>query len=277
MMESGTQIMCGCGAEPSKYKGVSMERITSRKNPLCLHIRRLSKEMEYRHKCREFLCDGWKLLEEALQWSGEIRTVICVEGAALPDLPTDVRIVRTPEELMAYLSPSKTPQGVLTVCGIPTDTLPRRLVGQRYAVLDTVQDPGNVGTILRAAAAFQADGLFLLSGCADAYGPKAVRASMGAVFRLPVWNCCLPNLTALLSDSRIPLYGAALRGNSIDVREWNCPRAAIAIGSEGHGLSEEVLEQCCHTIRIPMDGRCESLNAAQAAAILLWELWKQNP
>ena len=141
-------------------------------------------------------------------------------------------------------------------------------------VLDGVQDPGNVGTVLRTLDAFDADGLLLTGGCADPFGPKTVRASMGAVFRRPVWTCTGQELHTLLRRSGIPLYGAALRADTMDARAVELSRAAVAIGSEGRGLSREVLNLCDQTIRIPMSDRCESLNAAIAAAVLLWESWR---
>ena len=149
--------------------------------------------------------------------------------------------------------------------------MPERLEGVRYVVLDGVQDPGNVGTILRTADAFGADGLFLVNGCADLYNPKTVRATMGAVFRCPVWSCGSEALQTLLAASGLPLYGAALRSDTADVREVDYSRCALAIGSEGRGLSPELLGICTRTVRIPMREHCESLNAAVAAAVLLWE------
>ena len=143
-------------------------------------------------------------------------------------------------------------------------------------MLDGVQDPGNVGTILRTADAFCADGVFLVNGCADLYNPKTVRATMGAVFRCPVWTCGAKELRGLLTASGLPLYGAALRSDTLDARSVDYSRCAIAIGSEGKGLCEEMLSICDKTILIPMSGHCESLNAAIAASVLLWEVHRND-
>ena len=113
--------------------------------------------------------------------------------------------------------------------------------------------------------------MFLVNGCADLYNPKTLRATMGAVFRCPVWTAAADELSALLKRSGIPLYGAALRDDTLDARTVDYRRCAIAIGSEGRGLTEGVLALCDRTIRIPMSGHCESLNAAAAATVLLWE------
>ena len=151
---------------------------------------------------------------------------------------------------------------------------PETLPGRRDVVLDGVQDPGNVGTVLRTLDAFDADGLLLTGGCADPFGPKTVRASMGAVFRRPVWSVTPEELGDLQRRSGIPLYGAALRPDAMDARQADYSRCALAIGSEGRGLSREVLDLCDKTVLIPMSPRCESLNAAIAAAVLLWESWR---
>lgn len=249
-----------------------MEHITSRHNPLMGHIRKLVGSAAYRWETGEFLCDSPKLLQEALLWQAEITAVVTI--SPLPRLPEHIRQVQVPEDVMASISPVKTPQGVLFTCRLPQAPLPRSLTGRRYVLLDGVQDPGNVGTILRTLDAFDADGLLLTGGCADPYGWKAVRSSMGAVFRRPIYSGTPEELAALLHRSSLPLYGAALREDTVDARQADYTRCVLAIGSEGRGLSREVLDLCDQTIRIPMSDRCESLNAAIAAAVLLWESWR---
>lgn len=248
-----------------------METITSRQNPLCTHLRKLSSSAAYRRQCGEFLCDSPKLLQEALLWGSELHTVVVTAGTEAPPLPKGVRLVEVPADVMRSVSPMETPQGTLFTCAIHTEPLPETLAGRRYVVLDTLQDPGNVGTILRTADAFHADGMFLVNGCADLYNPKTLRATMGAVFRCPVWTVGAEELSALLKRSGIPLYGAALREDTLDARAADYSRCAIAIGSEGRGLTEDVLALCDRTIKIPMSEHCESLNAAAAATVLLWE------
>ena len=248
-----------------------METITSRQNPLCTHLRKLSSSAAYRRQCGEFLCDSPKLLQEALLWGSELHTVVVTAGTEAPPLPKGVRLVEVPADVMKSVSPMETPQGTLFTCAIHTEPLPEMLAGRRYVVLDTLQDPGNVGTILRTADAFHADGMFLVNGCADLYNPKTLRATMGAVFRCPVWTVGAEELSALLKRNGIPLYGAALREDTLDARAADYSRCAIAIGSEGRGLTESVLALCDRTIKIPMSEHCESLNAAAAATVLLWE------
>ena len=254
-----------------------METITSKANALCVHLRKLASSRSYREETGEFLCDSPKLLREAAQWGAPVQALLYTEGVELPrELEGHVpRLAKVSESVMRSVSPMETPQGAVFSCRFPDCDLPERLEpdGQgrlRFLVLDGVQDPGNVGTILRTADAFGAS-VILLPGCADLYNPKTLRAGMGVHFRSAVYRCTLPELTALLKEAGLPLYGAALRDDTADVREVDLRRCAMAVGSEGRGLSAEVLAACDRTVRIPMDPRCESLNAASAAAVLLWE------
>lgn len=254
-----------------------METITSRQNPLCVQVRKLAAEGKYRRRTGRFLCDSPKLVQEALRWTPEaVETVLCTSQALLPALPGHVRAVLVPEEVMASLAPSKTPQGVLAVCILEDRPLPRTLEGSRYVVLDGVQDPGNVGTIWRTADALGADGLILVGNCADPYSPKVVRSSMGACFRLSVYETDADGLCALLERSGIPLSATALREDTVSLEQAGLSRAAVIIGSEGSGVSPELLSRSVQTIKIPMRDRCESLNAAAAAAIVLWEMARRD-
>ena len=250
-----------------------MERITSRKNPLLMKIRRLAAGSgRDRREAGEYLGDGVKLLEEALKWSAPLTVVAVSDGVELPPLPPEVRAVQVPQDVMESISPMKTPQGALFLAKLPAAAPPETLTGRRYLVLDGVQDPGNVGTIWRTADALGADGLLLAGACADPFQPKAVRASMGACFRLPVYEMELERLCALLARSELPLSAAALGENTVSLAQADLRRGAVVIGSEGRGVSPALLARCEQTVKIPRRARCESLNAAAAAAVILWEM-----
>lgn len=251
-----------------------MEHITSRQNPVVSHIRKLGADRAYRRERGLFLVEGTKLLEECVRWGGEIDLLVCAEGFSLPFSVHVPRTISVPQDLFKSLSTQDSPQGVLALCKLPALSPPDKLSGARYLVLDGVQDPGNVGTVWRTADAFGADGVFLIHGCADPCSPKTVRATMGACFRLPLWETDLEVLTALLSAADIPLRATALREDTADVRELGWRRAAAVIGSEGKGISEATLSACDATVKIPMRERCESLNAAVAASVVLWEMYK---
>ena len=249
-----------------------MESITSRKNPLITHIRKLCTDRSYRRQCGEFVGDGVKLLDEAVRWGAALTAVVCTEDVSLPALPDAVRVVQVPVDVMESVSPMKSPQGALFVCEVPTRSLPEQLTGCRYLVLDGVQDPGNVGTIWRTADALGADGVLLLDGCADPWSAKTVRSTMGACFRLPVYELTREQLADRTQGSGLPLYATALLDDTVDLRAADLRRCAVVIGSEGRGVSREVLDLCDQTMKIPMRDRCESLNAAAAAAVVLWEM-----
>ena len=253
---------------------MSVETITSRQNPLMTHLRKLASSRSYRKKSGEYLCDGTKLLAEALKWGAEVKTAVFFEEVDIPPLPDGVRAVRVSEELMRSVSPMETPQGALFTVALPEVQLPETLSGKHYLVLDGVQDPGNVGTILRTADAFDCDGVFLVNACADLYNPKTARATMGAIFRREAYTVTAEELFALLRKSGVPLYGTALRDDTVPLAEADLARAAVAIGSEGRGLSQQVLDECAKTLKIPMNPRCESLNAAIAATVVLWEMYR---
>ena len=138
-------------------------------------------------------------------------------------------------------------------------------------LLDGIQDPGNLGTILRTADPLQIPAV-LLDGCADPYNPKTVRASMGAVFRtLPV-RMTRQQAIAACRDAGIPLLATAMSADAVDLRQAELPSAAVIIGSEGQGICRELFDAAQGKIIIPMSPRCESLNAAVAAAIVLWQM-----
>ena len=140
-------------------------------------------------------------------------------------------------------------------------------------MLDGVQDPGNVGAIIRTANAFGIKSVMMTEGCADPYNPKTIRASMGAIFRQPIRNVTMPELIEFKSNGA-SFFGAELREGSSDILSANLEGSIIAIGSEGRGLSREVLSLCSQSIAISIAPGCESLNVAVAAAIFMWEASK---
>ncbi len=250
-----------------------MEQITSRQNPLVTQIRKLNHDRKFRREQGLVPGEGPKLLEEAVKAGIPVKVVVSAPGEDFL-CPEGARRVEMPRELLDSLCDTKTPQGVLFLAQMPDTTPPRPLSGGRYLVLDGVQDPGNVGTIWRTADAFGADGLILVNGCADPFSPKTVRATMGACFRLPVYEIQAEELPGLMVDSGLPLYATALREDTVDIKAAKLHRCAVIIGSEGRGVSEKLLQVSTRTVKIPMRERCESLNAAVAAAVVLWEAWR---
>lgn len=244
-----------------------MERITSAQNPLLRHIKKLQSSRSYREECGEFVADGWKLLDEALKWYPHLKTVIVSEGAACPQLPSNVRLVEIPESLMRSVSSMKSPQGVIFTCALAQEKTASIVPGM--LLLDRIQDPGNLGTILRTADAFDVP-VLLTNGCSDAFSEKTIRASMGAVFRTFPQSVSLEDVLS----SKIPIAVTALSEDAADLRHIDLKDYLVVIGSEGQGVCKELLSAAERHLIIPMSQRCESLNAGVAAAIVMWQMRK---
>ena len=248
-----------------------MEIITSRRNPLISDFRRLAGDREERRSLGRYLGQGHKLLAEAIQNHVPVETVLYCGDA--PEVPAGVRLQGVSPDILAYVSPMKSAPELLFSCRLPEKTAPMK---GRILLAENMQDPGNVGTMIRTAATFGFDGILLAGACADPWGPKAVRASMGAVFRLTVWEETDTERTAeLLREADIPIYAAALSEETLTAGRFPFPDSlALAIGNEGHGLSETLLHAAEKVVRIPMAPGAESLNAAVAAAVLMWEVYR---
>ena len=245
------------------------ERITSRRNPLLAHTKKLLTSRAYRESCGEFAADGVKLLAEAARWYPGLHTVIAEEHVELCKLPDTVRVVRVPKDVMQSVSLMDAPQGAIFLCRLP-EQKPAVIVPGTL-LLDGIQDPGNLGTILRTADALEIP-VILLDGCADVYNPKTVRASMGAVFRTQPVSMTREQAAAACREQNIPLLATAMSSDAVDLRQAELRAAAVVIGSEGQGICQKLLDAADQKIIIPMSPRCESLNAAVAAAIVLWQM-----
>jgi TrmH family RNA methyltransferase len=250
-----------------------MEKITSRHNPLVAELRRLAGEKSARREAGLLLGQGYKLLTEALAAGLTPQVVLTAEEA--PDMPEGIRCCAVTEELLAYISPMKSAPELIFTAPIPEETGP---VWGRVLLAENMQDPGNVGAMIRTAAAFGFDGILLAGACADPWSPKAVRSSMGAVFRLKIWErSSTEEALEELREENLPLCAAALAQHAQKAGSFRFPeRFALAVGNEGHGLSEEILSAAEKIIRIPMTPGAESLNAAAAAAVLMWESYRER-
>lgn len=243
-------------------------KITSRKNAFIQQVRRLLTSRKERQSAGLFVADGTKLLQEAIRFWDGLDTVILTEGVEV-QVPDHVRVVTVSQEIMEYISPMETPQGALFLCKLPqqTEFLPK----PGMLLLDGIQDPGNIGTILRTADALDIP-VALLEGCADPYSHKVVRASMGAVFRTPVVQTTWAEVQTACKAVGIPIGVTALSDRAEDLRSAKLLQMAVVIGSEGQGVRREILESADRELIIPMNPHCESLNAAIAAAIVMWQM-----
>ena len=243
-------------------------RITSRQNPLLQQVRKLLSSRKEREKTGLFVADGTKLLSEAVRYWPGLDTVILSDGVEA-EVPEHVRTVRVPADVMQSISPMETPQGALFLCRLPEKKEFEPFPGM--LLLDGIQDPGNLGTILRTADALDVK-VALLEGCADPYSHKVVRSSMGAVFRVPVVQVKWEDAFQALRREQISVAVTALSSRAQDLRSAQLKKAAVVIGSEGQGVRKAVLDSADMELIIPMNSHCESLNAAIAAAIVMWQM-----
>ena len=244
------------------------ERISSRKNPLLQQVKKLLSSRAERRRQGLFVADGTKLLEEAVKYWPGLQTVILSDGVEA-DVPDHVRVVRVPEDVMASISPMEAPQGALFLGRLPEqqEFVPKK----GMLILDGIQDPGNVGTILRTADAMDVS-VVLLEGCADPWSWKVIRSTMGAAFRTPVVQATWEEVLTKCREAGIPIGVTALSDRAVDIRAANLSEMALVIGSEGRGVRREVLDNADYELIIPMNPHCESLNAAIAASIVMWEI-----
>jgi TrmH family RNA methyltransferase len=229
---------------------------------------------------RQVLVEGVRAAGEALAAGAEV-TFACVSprlgdvgggpGLAEALRRAGVEVVSVADDDLGRLADTEHPQGVLLVCREPGRDSDALEAGGRYLVLDAIQDPGNVGTLIRAAVAFDVDAVLALDGTADPWSPKAVRASAGLLFRLPVHSLDAPRAVELVHAAGIELLVAAAEGT--DVRNVSPAGGwALVVGNEGAGVRDELRAACRHTVAIRMPGPAESLNAGIAGAILLHAL-----
>ena len=242
--------------------------ITSRKNPFLQQVRKLLTSRKAREEAGLFAADGTKLLQEAVRYYPGLDTVILSEGVQA-EVPESVRVIRVPEDVMASVSPMETPQGALFLCRLPEkrEFIPK----PGMLLLDGIQDPGNLGTIVRTADALDIP-VALLEGCADPFSHKVVRASMGAVFRVQPVLTTWEQTREKCRQAGIPIGVTALSPRAKDLRQTKLGKMAVVIGSEGRGVRQEILDSADAELIIPMNPHCESLNAAVAAAIVLWQM-----
>lgn len=248
-----------------------MNTITSTSNPLVKMWRQL-KTPAGRRAHGLFLAEGEHLCQEALK-AGLSPVLLIDQGRAAEYaglMQPGCELYLVSSRVIAALADSKTPQGILAVCPLPAPQ-PLKAAGPRLMALNRLQDPGNLGTILRTLDAAAFDGLIIDPGCADPFSPKAVRASMGAVFRVPVYPCAdlaaalqaLPHHTKVAGDlSGSPYFEHPPFGEKV----------CLLVGNEGAGLDSEVLALADHRLRLPIPGGAESLNAAVAAGLMIYDL-----
>jgi len=248
-----------------------IEKITSRSNPVCIHIKKLGSSRSYREEHGQFISDGKKLLIEALNSAMTIEIILCSTDLDL-ELPVTTKVYHVSDSIIDSLSPLRNSREVLFVCRIPGFEEFKYDSGT-HILLDTIQDPGNVGTITRSALAFGIDSIVLSEGSSDIYNPKTVRASMGAVFKQRINTKSYKDIYKL-KETGLRFLGTTNNANTKDITKVSLKNVIIVLGNEGQGISPDILDLCDDMITIPLGPECESLNVAAAASIIMWEISK---
>ena len=245
-----------------------METIRSKANPLVKETKKLHQK---KYRKTAYLIEGWHLLEEAQKAGAAIEMIFVTEDQVhrLADQSL-VRLVSP--EVLQELADSQTPQGVVAKVALPREPLPYQLEG-RYLVLEDVQDPGNVGTMIRTADAAGYDGVFLSDRSADVYNMKVLRAMQGSHFHLPIYRGEMGEILKRLQAAGLEVRATTLSEQSVDYRTLEKKAAfALVMGNEGQGISPSLAAAADQLVHIPMPGQAESLNVAVAAGILLFSL-----
>ncbi|MEH7442413.1 RNA methyltransferase [Bacillus sp. JJ1122] len=247
-----------------------MKYIQSDKNPQVKQWKKLQTRKE-RDKSRTFLIEGFHLVEEAIKQKEYVEEIILSEKTEMPPswdygaIPVTV----VTEEISRQLAETETTQGIFAVCMQPRQTLEN---GKTYLLIDSVQDPGNLGTMIRTADAAGIDAVIVGKGSVDIYNPKVLRSAQGSHFHLPVLNGNLDEWIDRLTTENIPVYGTALENGSVFTEAACNESFALLVGNEGSGVNKELLAKTTQNLYIPILGKSESLNVAVAAGILLYYL-----
>ncbi|HEY8354866.1 MAG TPA: RNA methyltransferase [Methylophilaceae bacterium] len=255
---------------------MAYQHIRSRDNPLFKQLKAIGGSARERRAAGKLLLDGAHLLESYLQVFGEPELLIVSEGELaldvmhLLDRLYGIRTITMPASMFAAISPVTTPTGILAL--VPTPVLPPPAQPEFVLMLENIQDPGNLGSLLRNAAAAGVDVAYLSAGCTEAWSPRALRGGQGAHFVLPIVEQA--DLAQVIRDFPGRTLATAMHGSSLFDEDLT-GSVAFVIGNEGAGLSQEVTDLATRRVTIPMPGRVESLNAAAAAAICLFERVRQ--
>lgn len=256
-----------------------MDRITSRENAKIKHLVQLQTKAKKRREEQVFVIEGKRIVLDAPE--GFLLEIFLSESRAgdyegvLPAVPTFV----LPDALFKEVSDTTTPQGILAVARQPKHELKELLSSPSPLILalEDVQDPGNLGTMVRTAEAAGVSGILLSRGCVDLYNPKTVRATMSAIFRVPIVTAeDFHESLQSLQGAGVRLYAAHLEGSVPYDEPDYCLGTCFLIGNEGNGLTPETTALADQRIRIPMQGKIESLNAAMSAGILMYEASRQR-
>lgn len=268
--------------------------ISSRDNDMVRRLRRLQSDGKLRRKEGVFVIEGARLCEDAALSGAVIETAL-VTARARERYPAQVAAVTAAaahvfditDAVADALSDTETAQGVICLCKALDnrkilDTIDSSILLSfkkgKWLALEDVRDPGNIGTVIRTAEALGISGLLLSAGCCDVCSPKVLRGSMGGVFRLPLWETAdMPAALARLAAAGVVSYACVPSREALSVVEAPLGAGSVCvIGNEANGLTAETITACSQRLTVPMAGRAESLNAAVAASLVMWEMSRRE-
>lgn len=259
--------------------------ITSIHNPIIQHVKSLHQKNK-RDKLNQLFIEGYRIVKDAFERNAVFEFVVTKDTTNNNDVEEllsiaenrGIKIHNTTEKVFNELSDTKTPQGILAVIHKPQYDLHTLFQTDNafFILLENLQDPGNMGTIIRTADAAGVTGVIVSKGSVDIYNPKVLRATMGSIFHLPIVGVDeIEVMIARLKNNNFNVYAAHLEGNSNCFEVDMTHKTAIVIGNEANGISDKVAKQC-QLIKIPMLGKAESLNASVSAAIITYEYVRQK-
>lgn len=258
--------------------------ITSKDNETIKHIKKL-KEKKYREEYKEFIVEGIKMIEEAIQENAKIKSIIiCDDCKTQGSIPNELmyeiaklNCIYVAEKVFSTITDVINPQGIMAIIEKPENKENEIDYSEsNFLILDNIQDPGNIGTILRTADSLNFKQIIVSKGTADIYNPKVVRSTMGAIFRIRVVEVeKLVRTINELKKNKIKVYATDLATDK-SIYDVDYEKSAIVIGNEANGVSKEVLNESTERIKIPMIGNTESLNAAVATSVILYEVFRST-
>lgn len=246
-----------------------MEHITSKDNAKVRNFSKLMSDKKYRNQTGLFICEGEKVLYEAIKLGAKIETIMINEDFVSKINLEKFNVVCVKNHIMDKLSDTKTPQGVIFSCYMDKTNYDLSKF-EKIIILDGISDPGNMGTIIRTAVAFNIDCIVLLNNSVDHYSPKVVRSTMSGVFSIPIIKM---NTLDCFNQIKVPIYATYLDESSKNISDVNLEKCAVVIGNESQGVSKQVIELVFEKIIIPINN-IESLNASIASSIVMWEMSK---
>ena len=252
------------------------ELITTTKNKTYKYIRSLLQK-KFRTEYMRYTVEGVKSVRDAIAAGAPVELIAAAESFDAAELFVDIPYVTIRDDIFGGLCDTKTPQGIIAVIKMRDNTQYTCDREKLYIYCDGVSDPGNLGTIFRAGEAAGVTGIVMDEGTCDPWSPKVVRSTMGSIFRMPFFTAeDLPAETARLADAGIRICAADMDGEADYTRVDYTGGSAFLIGNEGNGLSAQMMQMADTRVRIPMCGRVESLNAAMAASVLMFEAARQR-